>query len=201
MMLAKTLIVEDQDLPRDLLVFYFSQNADIVVHEATSLQQAIPILREGVFDCVVLDLFLKDSQGIATLEAIQQVTSALVVVYTASDNKELEQEAIEKGAAGWVNKDMDSMPKLRKAVALAIARKQGLLDGDTKSILVLKSAKQAAIAWGMSGAGGVALWLVLIADWHSKVFIQHIPYVPPPEVWTVLTSTLGIGAYGLAKRK
>src|SRR5262249_10728897 len=116
-MLAKILIVEDQELSRLLLTRYLEQYPDFVVRGAATVQQAVGLLRQEVFDCVVLDLCLKDAQGMPTFEAVKAQTVAPIVVYSGYLEGEIKEQLIAAGACEIVEKNIATEIKVRDAIA------------------------------------------------------------------------------------
>lgn len=114
-------MAEPIDLPKPLHILLVENNPDdarlshewlqdadpggFEVRNAATLAEALRSLAEQVFDLVVLDLRLPDSQGLAGLRQLQRVAPELpVVVLTNGDNEILRAQAIAAGAQDYLVK-------------------------------------------------------------------------------------------------
>lgn len=92
-----------------------------VVGEASSGHQGIELVRQLTPDMVLLDLNLKDMNGVEVLKAIKAAgLDARVVMLTVSDQAEDLVAALRAGADGYLLKEMepeDLLDKLREAAA------------------------------------------------------------------------------------
>lgn len=83
----KLLIVEDDDNLRENLADFFASE-DLQITTFANGTDAIDILHKDEFDCILLDLGLKDMSGIDLLESLQtrpDVNLPAVIIYTGKD--------------------------------------------------------------------------------------------------------------------
>jgi diguanylate cyclase (GGDEF)-like protein len=117
------LLVEDDPISARQTASWLGDDYELV--HATRLSDAVSLLLERRFACVLLDLHLPDAEGI---EALAQVrTAALdapVLVITGSEDERLALAVVREGAQDVLIKGRVDRTGLRRAVALAIERKR-----------------------------------------------------------------------------
>ncbi len=113
------LVVEDDEKIRQETVSLLS-GKNITVDEAATGEEAINKLRDGSYDCVVLDLILPDSHGDVILNSLEQEGVALppVIIHTASDLSRDEEVGLREFAESIVIKDVRSQERLLDEVSL-----------------------------------------------------------------------------------
>ncbi len=102
------LLIEDNWADFDLMTERLAETpgASFGVNRASSLAQAFPLIEEGRFDAILLDLNLPDSAGLDTLSAVRQCApQATIVVVTGQVTDQLRQEALALGAAEVISKN------------------------------------------------------------------------------------------------
>lgn len=104
----RILLVDDHLLFARGLQFLLSDlNERAVCVVATSIAQAV--VQEGVFDLVLLDYALPDSQGARGLERVRQVHEGVpIVILSAETQAAVIKDLIEQGAAGFISKSSDT---------------------------------------------------------------------------------------------
>lgn len=123
----KILLIEDD--PDDVAVFRAMilrrpKGAGVVetVH-ADTLAEGLALLARGGIDLVVLDLGLPDSQGLATLDAVNANSSAVpVVVLSGEDDESVIDEAIRHGTQEFLVKGAFDARRLWQTVRHALLR-------------------------------------------------------------------------------
>ena len=91
------------------------------------LAAARRMLSQSVFDVVLLDLGLPDSQGVATLEGLLPVAGGSpVVVLTGLDDQEMGAEAMRRGAQDYLVKGTVEPDLLVRTLRYAIERHEAL---------------------------------------------------------------------------
>jgi len=104
----KVLIVEDNAADRDLIKLLLEAKFQHVTtfKEASTLTDAVRILRRETIDCVLLDLSLPDSVGKETFTKIhKQFPELPIVVMTNNKDRSLAIDLVRQGAADYVTKE------------------------------------------------------------------------------------------------
>lgn len=117
------LVVDDDPVIRRETVKLIG-NGDVKADEAENAEQAMQALRSKVYDCMVLDLGLPDMDGGELLARLEQegVTLPPVVVYTARELTQDEEELLRERAESIVIKDVRSQERLLDEVSLFMHR-------------------------------------------------------------------------------
>ena len=104
----RILIADDHDLLRDTLVMYLEVSGDFQIRAASTYEQARDMIStEERFDLVLLDFNMPGMQGIATLrEAMALDGGQRVALISGEASREIAEEALEIGAAGFVPKTL-----------------------------------------------------------------------------------------------
>ena len=117
------LLIEDNPADASLAAAYLGSDFDLV--HARTLAQAVALLGERPFACVVLDLQLPDGAGTEALAHVRTAAMEVpVIVLSASDDDALALESVRAGAQDVLVKARVDEQTLRRAVALAIERKR-----------------------------------------------------------------------------
>ncbi len=121
----KILAVEDELAYAKLIEVFLIGSTQIntnITHVET-LKQCLTTIDENNYDVIILDLDLKDSSGIETLDRLFEVSpNASVVVLGDSNDRKMGVEAIRKGAQDFINKSYLDTATLTKAVVYAYER-------------------------------------------------------------------------------
>jgi DNA-binding NarL/FixJ family response regulator len=104
--MIRLLIVDDHAIVRHGLRQVVAESADIeVAAEAGSSAEAVRLVRENLYDLVLLDISLPDKNGIETLKQIKRDKPALpVIMLSMHAEDEFGVRALKAGASGYVNK-------------------------------------------------------------------------------------------------
>jgi len=123
----KILVVDYEKKARDKIKKKLTQNSEWEVSLATSEQDAIEKLNAASFDLVVTEMKMEtDRSGIAVLEAAKKKDRTVeVIVVTAYASFDGADEAMEKGAYGYISKQ-DKVPyrKLYKKTEKALEHRK-----------------------------------------------------------------------------
>jgi two-component system chemotaxis response regulator CheY len=103
------LIVDDNGLTRAVLRTILRQDGYRVVGEAKDGDAALLMIEQLQPDVVCLDVMMPKMDGLATLEKIKEAYPGVVVLMiTASSDRETVEKAIAAGAAGYVVKPFNA---------------------------------------------------------------------------------------------
>jgi len=120
------LIVDDDAVDRRLYSRLLSQLGPQPCHieEAADGASALELLREGVFDCVLLDFVLPGMTGLEflTLAAVDGEPPCAVVLVTGQGNEVTAVEAMKRGAQDYLVKDQVNASSLWRAMTQAITQ-------------------------------------------------------------------------------
>ncbi|MCP8615326.1 response regulator transcription factor [Salirhabdus salicampi] len=105
----KVLIVDDHQVVRKGLIYFFQTQRDIeVVGEAASGAEALQLLRQESVDVVLLDVQMPEMDGIeATKQIRNQYPTVKVLILTSFSDYHSVIPAIKAGASGYQLKEAD----------------------------------------------------------------------------------------------
>ncbi|AGN00797.1 multi-sensor signal transduction histidine kinase [Salinarchaeum sp. Harcht-Bsk1] len=107
---VRILHVDDEPGFADLVATYLGREDDrITVETATAASDALDLLAERQFDCVLSDYDMPGRNGIEFLEAIRERHGDLpFILYTGKGSEEIASEAIAAGVTDYIQKDSGS---------------------------------------------------------------------------------------------
>ena len=116
---------EDAELIQELLLESRLEKS-IEMTNSVRLQEAIEILKFQVFDLILLDLTLPDSDKLNTLFRLQENCgiNIAIVILIATDDEELAVELIAAGAQDYLVKKQVDSRLLVRTIRCAIARQK-----------------------------------------------------------------------------
>jgi CheY-like chemotaxis protein/methyl-accepting chemotaxis protein len=121
---SKLLIVEDDERERNTIVELIG-SGDVETTAVGSIEDALTALDAGHFDCMVLDLTLKNASGFELLETMAkrpELRSLPVIVYTGRDLSPAEETKLKKFARSIILKDARSPERLLAETTLFLHR-------------------------------------------------------------------------------
>lgn len=121
----KSLLIVEDDTALRHSVGQLLGGSDVQISEAASGTAALALLREGRFDCMILDLTLPDMTGFELLNKINQdptVSKCPVIVYTGQALTEEENTELLKYASSVIIKGVKSPERLLDETALFLHR-------------------------------------------------------------------------------
>ena len=133
----RLLVIEDNDIERQAICELLGHD-DIELHAAGTGAEALRMLRERLYDCIVLDLRLPDMNGFELLEQLHgdpALVTVPVVVFTGKDLSFNEQKRLRTLAKSVVLKDVQSPERLLDETALFLHRVVTGLPQDKQDIL------------------------------------------------------------------
>ena len=134
----RVLLIEDSDIDAMFVTRLLKSNPEVTfeIDHATTLADALVLLRDIEFDASLLDLHLPDAKKLEAFEQIRALDARIpIVVFTGSDDENLALRAIESGAQDVMAKGHVTGQMLFRAVRFAIARQLTVMgftaDADT----------------------------------------------------------------------
>lgn len=106
---ASLLLVDDDDVTRDLLARYLERNGFAVTGVADG-SEALAVIKKGAYDLVLLDILMEGMGGLETLSVVRQRYSATdlpIIMATSIDESRDIVEALKRGANDYVIKPFD----------------------------------------------------------------------------------------------
>jgi len=114
----KLLVIEDDAIQRRSICELIG-NETTELNEVATAGEALAVLRDQQFDCVLLDLMLPDMSGFDLIEQIRAKHPQLpVIVYTGKDLSRQEEERLNRVAQTVIVKDVRSPERLFDQTAL-----------------------------------------------------------------------------------
>ncbi len=117
------IVVDDDSMMREMLKFILRSEDYPVIGEASNGQDAIVLCAKKKPGLVLLDINMPKMDGLQALEEILKISPATIVLMVSAEaTMDKVSEAIERGAAGFVVKPLNSATVLDK-IAMCIKRK------------------------------------------------------------------------------
>jgi two-component system cell cycle sensor histidine kinase/response regulator CckA len=153
---VQVLLIEDNIIDARFVSADFQMRGEsqFFLHNAQRVDEAAKILQTQHIDVILLDLFLKETQGLDTISAVRGIApDTPVVVLTGLNDEELALQALKHGAQDYLIKGTVDNHLMFRAIRYAIERKQGELD---KRSLEERSVQMQKLEALGTLAGGVA---------------------------------------------
>jgi len=128
----KLLLVEDEIAHANLIEVFLTASTLIETNltKVKSLKECLNALINDSYDVILLDLNLRDSHGLETLDRLLEASpNASVVVLANNNDKNIFIKAIQKGAQDVLYKDHLDTATLTKAILFAHERKKMMVNG------------------------------------------------------------------------
>lgn len=99
----RILLADDHELVRDAIVALLEQEADFEIVAVDDLPSALERVEEA-FDVVLLDYAMPGMNGLSGFQKMKSAIDAPVAILSGSANRNIAQEALDLGAAGFLPK-------------------------------------------------------------------------------------------------
>ncbi|MGE4313881.1 MAG: response regulator [Pseudobdellovibrionaceae bacterium] len=135
---SRILIVDDDMIDRQLMKRCFTNSGEVFhIDEVESAAEAIARIQKDAYQCVFLDYFLPDKNGLEFLESVYNPATDLgpcpIVLITGEGNEKLAIKAIRSGAQDYIIKDhitvdalMVSLAKAQETFELKLSRNKAI---------------------------------------------------------------------------
>ncbi|MEO5817379.1 MAG: HAMP domain-containing protein [Gemmatimonadaceae bacterium] len=133
----RLLVVEDDETQRQSMIELI-QHEDVEITAVASAEDALRELSGGRFDCMVLDLGLRDMNGFELLETVKANPSMWdlpIIIYTGKDLSPAEDTKLRKFAETIIVKDVKSPERLLDETALFLHRVEAKLPEQKRRML------------------------------------------------------------------
>jgi CheY-like chemotaxis protein/signal transduction histidine kinase/HAMP domain-containing protein len=135
--LKKLLVVEDEEITRKSIEELLKGD-DVEIHSVVNGAEALDWLEKDSFDCMILDLGLKDISGFEVLEKIQKSEKAKkvpVVIYTGHELSKEEDDKLKKYSQSIVLKGAHSFERLLDETTLFLHQVESELSSEKKTMM------------------------------------------------------------------
>jgi len=135
--IRKLLVVEDDDVQR-MSVVELIGNGDVKTTAVATAQEALDLLKDERFDCMVLDLKLPDMSGFELIEKLQTDLGRYdlpIIIYTGKELTRKEEMHLKKVADAIIVKEASSPERLLAETALFLHRVEANLPEPKRRML------------------------------------------------------------------
>ncbi|MEJ8851107.1 response regulator [Variovorax rhizosphaerae] len=133
----QVLVVEDDDLQRDSVIRLIADD-DVAITAVATGEEALALLRQRVFDCMITDLKLPDLQGSELLQrmASEEIVSfPPVIVYTGRNLTRDEEAQLLRYSRSIIIKGARSPERLLDEVTLFLHKVESKLSSERQTML------------------------------------------------------------------
>ncbi|MDB4884140.1 MAG: ATP-binding region ATPase domain protein, partial [Gemmatimonadetes bacterium] len=133
----RLLVVEDDETQRASMIELISHE-DVAITAVATGEDALRELASGHFDCMVLDLGLREMDGFQLLETVKanpQMWDLPIIIYTGKDLSPAEETKLRKFAETIIVKDVKSPERLLDETALFLHRVEAKLPEQKRRML------------------------------------------------------------------
>jgi len=144
----KLLVVEDDAIQRQSIIELIGNGGDVVTTAVADSAEAYRLLTSDTFDCVILDLGLKDMSGydlLARIKGDAKISLTPVIVYTGKDLSQQEENELSKYAEAIIVKGVRSPERLLAETTLFLHRVEKELPEGKRKMLRMVHGKEAIL--------------------------------------------------------
>jgi len=131
----RMLVVDDDDVDRERVRRLLTRGAlDVDIVEASSGEEALALVRQHAFDCVVLDNHLGDASGAALLPQLRREArqGCPVIMITGAGSEALAVQALTDGASDYLAKTQLSAEGLVRSVRRSVEHHRARTERDAR---------------------------------------------------------------------
>lgn len=142
------LIIEDNKIQRESIIELIG-SGDVKSVGVESPQEALGELNKTDFDCIILDLGLRDASGydlLATLKSDAKYRQIPVIIYTGKELSREEEEKLQKYSESIIIKGARSPERLLADTSLFLHRVESSLDENQQNMLKKAHNREAELA-------------------------------------------------------
>ncbi len=104
----KVLFVDDEPIQYELVKLYVDSNEpSLSIFYAAKASDALRLLSNGGFDCVVSDYQMSDKDGVQLCAEIRKTSNIPFILYTGRGSEEVAERALQIGVDDYVRKEKD----------------------------------------------------------------------------------------------
>ncbi|MGQ0712535.1 MAG: HAMP domain-containing protein [Gemmatimonadaceae bacterium] len=133
----RLLVVEDDETQRQAIIDLVGAE-DVTISAVASAEDALRELATTHYDCMVLDLGLRDMSGFDLLERVKsdpQMSTLPIIIYTGKELSQTEETRLRKYAETIIVKDVKSPERLLDETALFLHRVEAKLPDQKRRML------------------------------------------------------------------
>ena len=144
--MIKLLIIEDSEETVDLIRLILSNESDIKIFEANTINEGINSIKKDIFDIILLDLSLPDGNGTYICEQVRQFPELygkpFIIALTADTSQESVNRNLELGCDDYIKKPFDTeelLIRLKKFIKRLPQNKEVIIYENIKLFLSNKT--------------------------------------------------------------
>ncbi|MDC7231902.1 MAG: response regulator [Spirochaetales bacterium] len=135
--ISTLLVVEDDDIQKESIIELIGSD-DIEITAVSTGKEAFKALKSSCFDCMILDLGLKDMSGFDLLEHINDDPGCAripIIIYTGRELSKEDEESLNKYAESIIIKGIKSPERLLDETSLFLHRIESRLPEEKRKML------------------------------------------------------------------
>ena len=144
--MIKLLIIEDSEETVDLIRLILSNESDIKIFEANTINEGINSIKKDIFDIILLDLSLPDGNGTYVCEQVRKFPELygkpFIIALTADTSQESVNRNLELGCDDYIKKPFDTeelLIRLKKFIKRLPQNKEVIIYENIKLFLSNKT--------------------------------------------------------------
>lgn len=139
-MAIEVLVIDDDSVDRESIRRHL-RGDDFIVHEASSFAEALEVIDAHNIDCVLLDHFMPDGEGIDRLPELVSRNLA-VIMLTGQGNERIAVQAMKGGAYDYLVKDAIQKEVLHKSILQTVEKSELKKTVETQRLQLAQRAEE-----------------------------------------------------------